>query len=252
MVVLLLFRSVCLWFTLGCLALPQAFTHEDLRRNDPDYAYLNTLNQAFKKLWPFNSPQWVQCLRDFAAQRKAERKEKQTAAPALETTACVSPGVSHAASAASPQTPEAAAQAPETQAQAAETDASDAAPVTAIPKASRVLKDRLVVGDIVVLDNSVAKDFRGQEAEVLRVFAKNVKLTMLHGKGKGKHKNFDPKVCKVVRPSTFRLGPVRQASSEALSAADAPATPQPTPASAAEAPTTPNETTIIDDEMFTE
>jgi len=164
----------------------------------------------------------------------------------------VSPGVFHAASASSPQTPEAAAQAPETAAQAAEIDASDAAPVTAIPKASRVLKDRLIVGDIVVLGNSVGKDFRGQEAEVLRVFGKNVKLSMLHGKVKGKHKNFDHKVCKVVRPSTFRIGPGRQASSEALSAADAPATPQPTPASPAEAPTIPNETTIIDDEMFTE
>ena len=73
-------RSVCLCFTFGCVAVPQAFTHEDLRKFDPEFVYLSSLNQAFKKIWPQNCPHWVQCLRDFAAQKKAERKEKHTSA----------------------------------------------------------------------------------------------------------------------------------------------------------------------------
>ena len=226
---------LALWlcFTLLCFAVPQAFTHEDLRRNDPDCACLSSLNQALKKMWPCNCPQWVLCLRDFAAQKKAERKEKHAAVLATETTAGQSP-----------ETTEAAAEALETAAEAPVLARSSAALVRAIGKAARVLTDGLFVGDIVVLDNSVGKDFRGLEAQVVRVSPKSVKVTMLHGKGTAEAKNFDPSVCKVVQPSTLRLKLGRQSSSGALSAVDAPATAE----SAASAPATPDATTIKEEE----
>jgi hypothetical protein len=62
----------------------------------------------------------------------------------------------------------------------------------------------LVVGDIVVLDNSVGKHFRGQEAQVLKVWPKSVKVAMLQPRmGKPKTKNIDRNVCKLVEPSRF-------------------------------------------------
>ena len=191
------------------------------------------LSQALKKMRPYNCPQWVLCLRDFAAQKKAEREEKDAAVLATETTA-----------AEAPEATEAAAEALETAAEAPVLARSSAPLVRAIGKAARVLTDGLFVGDIVVLDNSVGKDFRGLEAQVVRVSPNSVKVTMLQVKGTAKTKNFDPSVCKVVQPSTLRLTPGRQSSSGALPAADAPATAE----SAASAPATPDATTIKEEE----
>ena len=209
----------CSFFVSLFVGFLEAFAQEDFLRNDPDCVYLSSLNQALKRLWPYTCPQWVTCLRDLAAQKKAERKEKHTAAPTLENTAAQAPGVPGYATASSPGTPEASV---ETAAHAPGLAGSSTASVGSRLSASRVEADGLFVGDIVVLDNSVGKDFRGQEAQVLRVFPKSVKVTMLQGKGKAKTKNFDQNVCKVVQPSTLRQKTGRQASSEAASAADGP------------------------------
>ena len=182
----------------------------------------------------------------FCSTEKGRAEGKHTSALDAENTACESPGGRAAASASSPQTPEAAVVTPETAAQASGLGPSDGFPVRAIRKASRVLVHSFVVGDIVVLDDSVGKEFRGQEAQVVKVLAKSVKVTMLQGMGKAKTKNFDHNVCKVVQPSTLRLKPGRQASSDVLSAVDAPATAQPSPGSAAQAPATPNVIRIND------
>ena len=188
-------------------------------------------------MWPYNCPQRVLCLRDFAAQKEAERKEKHAAALATETTAAEAPEATGAAT-----------EALETAAEAPVLARSSAALVRAIGKAARVLTDGLFVGDIVVLDNSVGKDFRGLEAQVVRVLPKSVKVTMPQGKGTATTKNFDPNACKVAQPSTLRLKLGRQSSSGALSAVDALATAQPPPESAASALATPDATTIKEEE----
>ena len=57
------------------------FSEADLRQVDPDLASLPLLIPAFKKVWSYNSPEWVQQLTEVFAKKK--KKNKSAAAAAM-------------------------------------------------------------------------------------------------------------------------------------------------------------------------
>ena len=151
----------------------------------------------------------------FCTTENTERKEKLTSILEPEYSASESPGGPAAASASSPQTTEKAAEAPETAEQAAALAASDASRGLASASAESLAEKR-------ECSHASAAD------------------------GETENQEHRPQCLQARRTLTLRLKPRRQASSEVLSAADAPATAQPSPGSAAQAPATPSVISIND------
>jgi hypothetical protein len=57
------------------------FSEADLRQVDPDLASLPLLIPAFKKVWSYNSPEWVQQLKEVFARKKRQTKKQQPLPP---------------------------------------------------------------------------------------------------------------------------------------------------------------------------
>ena len=189
---------------------------------------MQTVIKMLSRVWPHKSPEWVLFCKAQAQVQKDEKLKKDDEALKAKKVRAASEAESEGSAAAAPAGSHSATKMIVEIADTQEESAA-AAPgksVAAAPETS-VVRD-FMVGDIIVLDSSVAKKYVKQEAQVVRLTAKTVLVNFMTLKDK--QRSFPKTACKVIQPSTMRLLSAKTGSKATTgsSAASAPASP-PTP-----------------------
>ena len=140
------------------------------------------------KLFKYKPPQFLTSMREKAAEyRKAVAAEHQ-AAPA----------------AAAPGMPAGAPEAPEETAKAGDSAGEPDETAEETAKPAEEAASRYFIGDVVRLSNNVGMKYKGAEAIVTKVTAKQVKVDVITGDYQHQGKTFPASQCTLVLPSNLR------------------------------------------------
>ena len=189
----------------GCSEVPDSWC---LPANEAPNVRLHQIAKALGKVWPHKGPAWAMAVREAAqAAKEAAQAAKLKAAQDASQAAQPKAPAAQAASGEGPKEKEEEA-AKETEEEAEppkekeEEAATGAVAASGAADFKPTVKD-FVVGDIIKLDDSVGKRFHEQEAQVIKVTAKMITVTLTSGKEK-LPKTFSKTAAKVIHPSTLR------------------------------------------------